>query len=242
MNQLETLKQEALDRMKEAGFPITGEVAVRVDEKLSFMGYTTEEDGQPVIVVSGNALSSGMAINLLIHELSHVYRIQTGHPSHKYQLLSTITAWILHGRVVLPDQEESIRTILNHIQDLYADDISFKIFAQNEHQQNLNEFFMEWIHTPVKAKSVEQVWTNAGYLLSAAFAQANLERHNVPDTGGKVGKAIEKFLSQTSPRMASQYEFFKDFMVNLPEDITDKEFETLLIRYLSEFLKLTKNS
>lgn len=232
------LKERAFGLMEDAGFPIK-DVSVVLDEKLPFMGYTTERDGKPEVVVSGMALSGGMALNLLIHELSHVYRTQSGHPSHDSQLILSIMAWVMHGKAVHPYQEKTLHAINNHLQDLYADDISFKIFDKNTPGYNLSEFFLGWIHTPIKkVKTREDSWTNADYLLSAAFAQANLHRHNVRDVGGKVEKAVQDFLSQIDKRLSSRYEFFKEFMVNLPEKVTEKEYESLLIKYLTEFLKL----
>ena len=236
---LEEAKNQALALMASAGFPITGDISVRLDKELPFMGYTTEEHGKSVIVVSGNAMEGNMAINLLIHELSHVYRGQSGHPSHDPQVLTSITAWVMHSKVIMPYQEKILHSILNHIQDLYADDISFAIFTKNSPQTDLSEFFLGWIHEPVKATTAEMRWENADRLLSAAFAQANLERHKVVDAGDKVQNAITSFLKHSDARVAKQYSFFKEFMVNLPEKVTEKEFERLLIRYLGEFLKLT---
>lgn len=237
---LDQLKKQALDLMAEAGFPLTGEIAVMLDSALPYMGYTTEKDGHPLIVVSGDALKGNMALNLLIHELSHVYRIQSGHPSHKASLLTSIITWVMHGRVVEPYQENILYSILNNIQDVYADDISFKIFAKQNSPANLNEFFMGWIHEPVKATTSESKWQNAEKLLSAAFAQANLERHHIKDTDQKVEKALKASLQLYAKPVVHYYPFFKEFMVDMPEEITDREFEKLLTKYLSEFVKLTK--
>lgn len=235
------VKEQALELMKHAGYPITTAIDVELDINLPYMGYTTERNGTPVIIVSGDALASGAAINLLIHELSHVYRSLSNHPSHDYSLLTSITSWIMHGMAVEEYQEEILHSILNHLQDLYADDIAFKIFDESVPELNLSEFFMSWIHMPHKnVKTKKKVWENADALLSTAFAQANLQRHNIADKGGKVEKAVQKFLSAIDKRMADQYPFFKKFMLLLPEDVTPKEYEKLLISYLSEFIKLTK--
>ncbi len=232
---LDALKEKALHLMKSAGFPLTEKIDVVVDETLPYMGYTTAINGQPTIVVSGDALKGDMALNLLIHEMSHQYHIQISHPSHDDQLLTSIIAWVMHGRAVLPYQEKILHSIINNIEDLYADDISFAIFDKNE---NLNQFFMGWIHQPVKAKSIEDRWENAEKLLSAAFAEGNLKRHHIKDTDDLIQKAIQEFLTQCEPKVASEYDFFRDFMVNLPKELTEKEFEKLLTTYLSKFLKL----
>ncbi|MGH7203584.1 MAG: DUF5781 family protein [Candidatus Levyibacteriota bacterium] len=239
---LEELKQQAIALIKVAGFNVRSDVKVVLDEKLPFMGYTTEENDTPTIVVAGFALKSGGTLNLLIHELSHVYRRQTNHPSHDYQLLTTITGWVIQDKLLNSSQEQILQGILNHLQDLYADDISFAVFNANPANPNLNEFFMTWMHPPSKATDPEQkAWENAAALLNTSFAQANLERHKVPDSDNKVADAVKDFLSKMDKSFADKYSFFETFMVNLPEEVTKKEFENLLIKYLSEFLKLTKN-
>ncbi|MBA3724399.1 MAG: hypothetical protein H0W89_05955 [Candidatus Levybacteria bacterium] len=238
---LKALKEQALDLMKSSGFAITQEVEVQIDAKLPFMGYTTDLHGKPLIVVSENAMKGGMAINLLVHELSHVYRTQSGHPSHNYTLLSAIAGWVMQGSIAFSYQEKILHTIINHLQDLYADDISFVIFTKNTPQQDLNQFFLSWIHEPSTASDpAQKAWENADHLLSTAFAAANLERHNIQDKDGNVARAVEAFLSKTGKHYKDKFYFFKEFMVRLPEKVTDKEYEKLLIAYLSEFLKLTK--
>lgn len=237
---VEQLKNQALDLLKSAGYQIHETVGVRVDPTLPYMGYTTEENCQTVIVVSGDGLKSGMALNLLIHELSHAYRLENHHPSHNSQLLDAITNWVLNGKLLQEYQTETIQALINHLQDLYADDISFAVFAKNAQQENLNEFFLNWIKEPKKGFSEEAIWANVSTVISAAFAQANLERHHVKDTDGKVATAIASLLEKMPERYSDKYAFFKDFMINLSDPVSDKEFESLLIKYLSEFLKLTK--
>ncbi|HUQ85517.1 MAG TPA: DUF5781 family protein [Candidatus Limnocylindrales bacterium] len=232
------LKENAFFLMKKAGYPVTN-VAVVLDENLPYMGHTTEVDGLPLVVVSGMAVARGMALNLLIHELGHVYRNQSNHPSHDEQLNLSIIAWVMHGKAVQDYQEDAIHAIINHLQDLYSDDIFFKIFDKDMADENINEFFLGWVHKPIKiVKNRKQSWTNTGYMLSAAFAQANLYRHNIEDVNGLLENAIKDFLSKIDKRISEKYDFFKNFMINLPEKVTEKEYEKLLIKYLSEFLKI----
>lgn len=235
--ELEKLRDEALSLMQKAGFAVVEPIGVELDPKLPYMGYTTAKDARPLIVVAGFALQDKMALNLLIHELSHVYRTQTNHPSHNQQLLLSVTSWVMHGRVVEPYQEKILHALLNNVQDVYADDISFQIFEKHD---RLNEFFMSWIHESGIAKTSQEKWENAEKLVSAAFAQGNLERHKVVDTGKKVTKAIEAFLAHFDQQGKEIYAFFKEFFVHMPEGVTEKEFEKQLITYLGKFLTLTK--
>src|SRR2546422_3892696 len=80
-------RQTAIEMMRKAGYDIGTRVKVVVDPPLPFMGYTMPQGGNFTIVVSGRAVGSGLLEGLLVHEMSHVYRIQMNHPSHNGQIL-----------------------------------------------------------------------------------------------------------------------------------------------------------
>lgn len=236
------LKEQAFALMDNAGFPVKN-VSVVLDESLPYMGHTTEVNGMPLVVVSGIAIKSGMALNLLIHELGHVYRTQSGHPSHDSELILGVISWVMHGKAVPKYQEDILFAIVNHLEDLYSDDLFFKIFDSEMANIEINKFFLGWIHKPIKKiKSKKDLWINASYLLSAAFADANLYRHNVEDSGGIIEKNIKDFLSKIDKRLSLKYKFFKNLMVGLPEKVTEKEYEQLLIKYITEFVKLANGA
>src|SRR2546428_8210570 len=106
-------RQTAIEMMKKTGFDIGTKVKVVVDPKLPFMGYTMPQGGNFTIVVSGGAVGSGLLEGLLVHEMSHVYRIQTNHPSHNGRILEEAvdTLW---QKGVLPDyQQKIVHDLLN---------------------------------------------------------------------------------------------------------------------------------
>jgi len=70
--------------MKELGFGIKSLVEVAVDPQLPFMGYTMPQAMGYKIVVSGGSVGSGMLEGLLVHEMSHIYRMENNHPSHHH--------------------------------------------------------------------------------------------------------------------------------------------------------------
>lgn len=234
MKNVEELKNEALDLMQSAGFPLSEEVSIEVDKKLPFMGYTTEKDGKPLIVVAQWAKDSDMLIGLLIHELSHIYRIETNHPSHNVALQNKAVSLVVGTKKRPAYQWEILHAVINSIMDLYADDIFFTIFHNKAN--NFSDFFLSWVHQPVVEKSEKDRWINAGNLVSAAFAQANIERHHVFDSEGKIEKAVEDFLARSKMRV--YYKYFKDLMVHLPEHMTEEEFGELLEEYLHNFLQI----
>src|SRR5258706_14076011 len=110
MKDIEALKNHALGLMEDSGFPITEEIEIGVDEKLHIMGYTTEENGKPEIVVARWALQSDMLTGLLIHELSHIYRNETNHPSHNFDIHNKTIAMVLGNRKLQRYQEEIIQS------------------------------------------------------------------------------------------------------------------------------------
>lgn len=236
---LKEIQDQSIALMDAAGFTIEKNISVEINESLTFMGYTTEYLGKPHIVVSGNAMKSGMALNLMIHELGHVYLMQQNHPSHNAHLLTSITGWVLHNKLVAQYQETIVQGIINHIQDIYTDDISFTLFKKSAMPKDLSAFFLSWIKDPsIAEEPVQRSWENAGIVLSAAFAQANLERHKIKDTDKTVEKAIDALIKQLPKEYKSHFEFFKKFLQLLPKQISDKDFEKLLITYINTFSKM----
>src|SRR5437660_11885373 len=80
-------RQTAIEMMRKAGYDIGTKVKVVVDPQLPFMGYAMPQGGSFTIVVSGGAVGSGLLEGLLVHEMAHVYRMRTNHPSHNSQIL-----------------------------------------------------------------------------------------------------------------------------------------------------------
>lgn len=242
--ELEKAKQYALGLMQKSGFSLTENIEIGLNPTLQFMGYTTEtRSGTPLIVVSKMAVDSGGVAGLLIHEMGHIYRTETKHPSHNFPLLNKTINWVLREQKLQSFQDESLHTIVNCIEDIYADDISFAVFKkfpiETFRLENINEFFLSWIHTPLEESSKKAKWKNAEFVVNAAFAKANLIRNKVVDSGEKIEKAIEDFLTHIAARRVKEYEYFETFMIQLPEKVTEADFKKQLIEYLQHFLQLT---
>lgn len=237
---LDEIKNHALDHLRQAGYSITQDVYVEIDPTLAYSGYATIKNGKSHIVVSQSAVKDKSAINLLIHELSHIYRIETHHPSHNQSNINTIVGWAMYGKVIYPYQEEIVKDILNHIMNIYADDITFSVLSKSKNQLHFNDFFLHWVKSPSTEKdSLKRRWENAGFLVSCAFAEATLSRHDIFDTDKKIESKVEEFLSHIDKDQAEKFAFFKTFLTYLPEEVEDKAFEKLLIKYLGEFLKMS---
>ena len=243
----DTALKNVLGLMKAAGFPVTEDVKVVVDEKLSFMGYTSQTMGTHTVVVSGFAVKSDMFEGLLMHEVSHVYRTVTKHPSHNYELIAEAVNLTANKHKLHEDyQQDILHQIVNSIQDLYADDILTKVLNKQKSQlfppETLSEFFLGWVsEKPITDKDkIKSKWINASLMLKNSFAISNMQRHEMKDIGGKAGKRNEEFLLRLPAAASKEFNYFNRFMAGLKEDITNDQFSKQLKEYIERFLVVVK--
>lgn len=243
-SEIEPAAKRALMMMRDSGYEIRGNVEIKVDRDLPFMGYSTQQQGGNVIVVAGRAVETGMIEGLLIHELCHIYRTEQKHPSHNSKLLDRVGLHLIHECQLTEDyQIQLIQQAVNHIQDLYADDLSFKVFQKNSvfGGEQAFEFFLDWISdAPTDSKSSKARWLDVQTMLNNSFAISNLTRHNIPDIDSQAENKTQAFLSRTDATMQREFPWFRTFMTTLKEDLSEDQFETDLAEYLIRAVKLAK--
>ena len=242
---VEKAKNAALKMMKDAGFEISDPLQVLVDRKLSFMGYSTRRDGKATVVVASRALNSEMIEGLLVHEMSHMYRTHMRHPSHDHELLGKVERYILSRDDLKANYQVAvIQEAVNHVQDLYADDIAFRVLSRNEAflNERVFDFFLSWINKkPFEEKTPKAVWLNVGIMLNNCFVLSNMVRHGLPEVDDRATNKVQKFLSQTNDRMNREFLHFKDYMVGLKDNPSEEEFKKSLIDYLERVIRLAKD-
>ena len=237
--------QNASQMMKDSGYGLKSNVEVFVDPNLPFMGYSMPLQKGYRIVVAGGAVQSGLLEGLLTHEMSHIYRMENNHPSHD---ADTIQEAIdkASGELSEDYQQKIVHDLLNDIQDLYADDISMKVIKKMPSlgPAQMSSFLQDWVKDdPVKSdKPKMDRWMNAAILVHNARALGQMKRHGIDDTGGKAAAANKKFLSQISPKMAGNFPYFMNLMVNLKENMTRDQYRELLVDYLNRFAETVKDS
>ena len=232
----------AIAMMRKAGFEIGEGVQVVVDPQLPFMGYTIPQGSGFRIVVSGMAVDSGMLEALLVHEMSHVYRMRTHHPSHDGRIIQEVVSG-LGKRGLSQDYHQKILSgLVNDIQDLYADDIATKVIKKGGflRRDQLTVFLQDWVKDePVESNDAEMDrWVNSSIMVHNARAIGQMARHEIEDTGDKAATSNKRYLSRISPILSSQFEYFKGLMANLKENITEEEYRRLLTDYLNRFLEI----
>jgi hypothetical protein len=237
---------DALQMMANAGYKIGQNVQVAIDPQLPFMGYTMPLESGFRIVVSGGAAGSEMLSGLLIHEMSHIYRIQSGHPSHKPEILDDAVNQIGRKSLRYEYQRKIVHDLLNDIQDLYADDIAFQVFRMNPRTipDQITVFLQSWVkEEPVRsADAAKDRWSNASIMVHNARAVAQMQRHHVEDVGNIALKASQKFLSQLPVDMTNKFDFFKTRLESLKENMTEQEYRILLAEYLKTFIEIAEKN
>ncbi len=238
--------ENALNMMKKAGFRIESTVEVVVDPQLPFMGYTAPQGRNFRIVISGGAVESGLLEGLLVHEMSHVYRITTNHPSHNGRIIEEAVNKLGKQALSHDYQQKIIHDMLNDIQDLYADDISFQVLRKTPvfASGQMSSFLQDWVKDePVKSNDPRRDrWMNASIMVHNARAIGQMARHEVEDTGGKAVSSNERFLSRISPTTSRQFEYFRNLLANLKEDTTEDDYRKLLTDYLNRFMEIAEKN
>ena len=239
-------RKNALEQMTKAGYSIGDSVEVIIDPKLPFMGYTVPINGHYRTVVAGGALQTGLLEGLLLHEMSHIYRMQNKHPSHNPQIIDQVIKSLNKETQSKEYQRKIIGNIVNNFEDLYADDISTKVMREGQLYQPgvLSNFIQENIEEkPVQMRDARRErWANTAIMVDNARFLGQMSRHKIEDTGGKGESANKRFLAQVSPRIAEKYPYFLDVVVNLKEDLTEEGFRKLLSEYLNTFVQLAEEN
>lgn len=233
-----------MEMMRKAGFEVGDGIQVSVDPKLPFMGYSRPQGRGYRIVVSGGAVESMMLEGLLLHELSHIYRMRTGHPSHNSQVVGEVVSSLGKQALLHDYQQKIIFDLTNNIQDLYADDIAVRIMRESRTMPPglLSRFLQDWVKSePAEGKDATKLrWLNGWTMANNARAIGQMARHRVEDLDGRAADANQRFLSKIDPSMASRFGYFLNLLTNLREDITNDEYRKLLTDYLGNFVKMAE--
>lgn len=179
----------AQDRF-ETEYDLAKPVEVRIvpdpDERTRASHY----DDRHVLHISRKAATSAMAVELAVHEYSHMWRYEEPHPSH---LQSTREALFLAlaGRRVEQRKLTHCYQIANHIKDIYADDLTFSVGPVDK--------MVSYFESRLAASLADQPqmlpdgWTRLTAAadpditaINAAFALALLERHDAVSSDHRI--------------------------------------------------------
>jgi hypothetical protein len=232
--------------MKESGFGIRSHIEVAIDPQLPFMGYSMPLGRGYRIVVSGGSVDSGMLEGLIVHEMSHIYRMENNHVSHDADVIQGAIDNIGTGRLSNDYQQKIVHDLLNDIQDLYADDISMKVLKKNQilTPDAISAFLQDWVKDePVETGDQKRdSWVNTSIMVHNARALGQMTRHGIEDKDGKAADSNKRFLARMPTSAIRQFPYFQDLMINLKENMTQDQYRKLLSEYLDRFLQIAEKN
>src|SRR5439155_953126 len=100
--------------------PVSGEIVA-----IPIMGASKSLKDRYTLSVSSRAVESGLVDGLIAHEGGHMLRTEARHPSHSPEVYRLIAKEVRIPRAA----EAAFGQAFNHVQDVYADDLAFPVFA-----------------------------------------------------------------------------------------------------------------
>jgi hypothetical protein len=162
--------------------PVTAEIA-----RMAIMGASKTTSDQHTMFVSARAVESGLLDGLIAHEVGHMLRTEAGHPSHNAEVFRALQDELRIPRAA----EGAFGQAFNHIQDVYADDLAFLVFA-SDGGDRAYEFFAAWVDGNTSAGGTNR-WQNIGLATSNGFAIGNLRRHGLIAPDDKLWDLAREF-------------------------------------------------
>src|SRR5438094_10658048 len=95
-----------------------------------------------------------MLEGLLVHEMSHIYRMENNHPSHDAEIIEEAIDKIGKQYMSHDYQQKIVHDLLNDIQDFYADDVSMRVLKKNPILKSgqISSFLQDWEkHEPAES-------------------------------------------------------------------------------------------
>jgi len=160
------------ERYSELGTPLAASITLVV-EHIPIMGATEPNGDGYRLHVASFAVRSGMLDGLIAHEMGHMIRMERHHPSHDPALHGRVFSTV---RIPLASRRGFLavaREMINHVEDIYADDLSFEIIGGSR----AAVFFSDWIDR--SSFIGRDAWQTIGNAISIAFVLGNMQRHGI---------------------------------------------------------------
>ncbi len=184
--------------------PVSAEIVA-----IPIMGASKSLKDRHTLFVSVRAVESGMLDGLVAHEVGHMLRTEAGHPSHDPDVYQLIGREVRIPRAA----EAAFGQGFNHIQDVYADDLAFLVFA-SDGGDRAYRFFASWIDGNAQSRGKNR-WKNVGLAVSNGFAIGNLVRHELIDADDGLWDRARAFDREAG---FAAVDVFSEFFSNLPSE------------------------
>jgi hypothetical protein len=206
--------EEVAARYAEHGHQVAWPVSAEI-VSMAIMGATKSKDSSHTLFVSVRAVESGVLDGLIAHEMGHMIRTESGHPSHSAEVFRTLSREVRIPRAA----EGAFGQAFNHIQDIYADDLAFLVFS-TDGDDRAYEFFSGWIEGNATMRGRNR-WKNVGLAATNGFALGNLVRHGRLSKDDALWDRARAFDREAGLEAVGA---LADFYAHLPENPSPEEF------------------
>jgi len=221
---------EAVERRyAEEGLRLRSPVSAEI-VSMPIMGASKSLRDRHTLFVSVRAVQSGTLDGLVAHEIGHMLRTEAHHASHDPDVYRKM------GREVrIPKAAEgAFSNAFNHIQDIYADDLAFLVFA-SDGGDRAYRFFAGWIDGNAEMRGQDPS-QNVGLAVTNGFALGNLVRHRLLPADDPLWDRARAF-DRDAGFVA--VDSFADFFAKLP---SDPSVETFLLQVRTLAGLMTKSA
>lgn len=195
-------------RYGELGYTLQRPVSAEI-VAIPIMGASKSLKDRHTLYVSVRAVESGLLDGLIAHEAGHMLRTEAGHPSHSPDVFRLIAKEVRIPRAA----EAAFGQAFNHIQDIYADDLAFPVFAGADGRRAY-EFFSGWVENNATMRGKNR-WQNLGLAASNGFAIGNLVRHDLIGSDDKLWDRARAFDREAGFQAVDA---LAEFYAKLPEN------------------------
>ncbi len=209
--QVRSAFEDVEGRLADRGFHVQWSVSAEIVD-IPIMGATKSAKKHHTLFVSASAIRSGALDGLVAHEMGHMLLTESGHASHNPVVFKDI------GQAVrIPSAARAVfGEAFNHIQDIYADDLSFRAGLDDR----AYGFFSSWIGGHKDSVGRDR-WWNVGVSVSNGFALGNLVRHSLIEPEDKLWETARSIDRRARIRSVDE---FADFFASLPVEPSSKVF------------------
>ncbi len=206
--------EEVAARYAEHGLHVAWPVSAEI-VSMAIMGATKSKDSAHTLFVSVRAVESGLLDGLIAHEMGHMLRTESGHPSHSAEVFRALSREVRIPRAA----EGAFGQAFNHIQDIYADDLAFLVFA-TDGDDRAYDFFSGWIEGNATMRGRNR-WKNVGLAATNGFALGNLVRHGRLSKDDPLWDRAREFDREAGLDVVGP---LANFYANLPENPSPEAF------------------
>jgi hypothetical protein len=245
---LQVVLERSLDKilrdMARLGHPIEGRVRVAVAPGLRANATTVPTPDGYAIYVNPDLIAEGQLDGLLAHELSHVYRMDSKHPSHDDDAITAAYDSLPESAQEHEYQRAFVHHAINIVEDLYADGISFVVMrdigALGERSiGDLLDRFVTDESFDIEDER-EHRWDVTHDMVSNARGVAMLKRYATPADVARAEAKNARLLAKLPPDIARAAPWFQALFDGLPEDTTREAFTAMLVEYVHRFVDVAE--